>query len=75
MPVIKHYKGVCNLYVDNEADFEKALNIAYNAKVQRPSVCNAIENLIVHKEIAEKFLPEIAYYYGKAGVEMRCDGI
>ncbi|HHG75435.1 MAG TPA: glutamate-5-semialdehyde dehydrogenase, partial [Persephonella sp.] len=73
MPVIKHYKGVCNLYIDNEADMEKALNIAYNAKVQRPSVCNAIENLIVHKDIAEQFLPEIAYYYGKAGVEMRCD--
>ena len=75
MPVIKHYKGVCNLYIDNEADMDKALNIAYNAKVQRPSVCNAIENLIVHKEIAEKFLPEIAYYYGKAGVEMRCDEV
>ncbi len=73
MPVIKHYKGVCNLYIDNEADMEKALNIAFNAKVQRPSVCNAIENLIVHKDIAEQFLPEIAYYYGKAGVEMRCD--
>ena len=75
MPVIKHYKGVCNLYIDNEADMDKALNIAYNAKVQRPSVCNAIENLIVHKDIAEKFLPEIAYYYGKAGVEMRCDEV
>ena len=75
MPVIKHYKGVCNLYIDNEADMDKALNIAYNAKVQRPSVCNAIENLIVHREIAEKFLPEIAYYYGKAGVEMRCDEV
>ncbi len=73
MPVIKHYKGVCNLYVDSEADFEKALNIAYNAKVQRPSVCNAIENLVVHRDIAKEFLPKIAYYYGKAGVEMRCD--
>ncbi len=73
MPVIKHYKGVCNLYIDDEADFDKALNIAYNSKVERPSVCNAIENLIVHKDIADKFLPEIAYYYGKAGVEMRCD--
>ncbi|NPA52625.1 MAG: glutamate-5-semialdehyde dehydrogenase [Aquificae bacterium] len=73
MPVIKHYKGVCNLYVDSEADMEKALNIAYNAKVQRPSVCNAIENLVVHADIAEEFLPKIAYYYGKAGVEMRCD--
>lgn len=73
IPVIKHYKGVCNLYIDDEADMEKALNIAYNAKVQRPSVCNAIENLVVHRKIADKFLPEIAYYYGKAGVEMRCD--
>lgn len=73
IPVIKHYKGVCNLYVDDEADMEKALNIAYNAKVQRPSVCNAIENLVVHRKIADKFLPEIAYYFGKAGVEMRCD--
>jgi len=73
MPVIKHYKGVCNLYVDSEADLEKALNIAYNSKVERPSVCNAIENLVVHEDIARKFIPEIAYYYGKAGVEMRCD--
>jgi len=73
MPVIKHYKGVCNLYVDNEADLEKALNIAYNSKVERPSVCNAIENLIVHEDRLNDFLPEIAYYYGKAGVEMRCD--
>jgi len=73
MPVIKHYKGVCNLYIDSEADLEKALNIAYNSKVERPSVCNAIENLIVHEEIANVFIPEIAYYYGKAGVEMRCD--
>jgi glutamate-5-semialdehyde dehydrogenase len=75
MPVIKHYKGVCNLYVDNEADMKKALNIAYNAKVERPSVCNAIENLIVHEDIANDFIPEIAYYYGKAGVEMRCDDL
>lgn len=73
IPVIKHYKGVCNLYIDDEADMDKALNIAYNAKVQRPSVCNAIENLVVHRQIADRFLPEIAYYYGKAGVEMRCD--
>ncbi|GAB6072997.1 glutamate-5-semialdehyde dehydrogenase [Venenivibrio stagnispumantis] len=75
IPVIKHYKGVCNLYIDDEADMEKALNIAYNAKVQRPSVCNAIENLVVHKDIAKEFLPKIGYYYKKAGVEMRCDEI
>jgi len=73
IPVIKHYKGVCNLYIDNEANLNMALNIAYNAKVERPSVCNAIENLIVHKDIAKDFLPKIAYYYGKAGVEMRVD--
>ncbi|WP_456399690.1 glutamate-5-semialdehyde dehydrogenase [Persephonella sp.] len=75
MPVIKHYKGVCNLYIDSEADMEMALNIAFNSKVERPSVCNAIENLIVHKDISERFLPDIAYYYGKVGVEMRCDEV
>ncbi|MDQ7038650.1 MAG: glutamate-5-semialdehyde dehydrogenase [Aquificota bacterium] len=73
VPVIKHYKGVCNIYVDEEADIEKACDIVYNAKVQRPSVCNAVENLIVHRRILGDFLPKIAYYLGKAGVELRCD--
>ncbi len=73
VPVIKHYKGVCNIYVDEEADVEKACDIVYNAKVQRPSVCNAVENLIVHRKILGDFLPKIAYYLGKAGVELRCD--
>jgi glutamate-5-semialdehyde dehydrogenase len=73
IPVIKHYKGVCSLFVDKYADLEKAYDIVYNAKVQRPSVCNAIENLIIHKDIAEEFLPRMAYYLIKAGVELRVD--
>lgn len=73
VPVIKHYKGVCNIYVDNEADLEKAYNIVYNAKVQRPSVCNAVENLIIHQDLLETFWPKMAYILGKAGVELRCD--
>ncbi len=73
IPVIKHYKGVCNIYVDEYADLEKALNIVYNAKVQRPSVCNAVENLLINKKIANIFLPKMAFVLGKAGVELRCD--
>ncbi len=73
IPVIKHYKGVCNIYVDKDADLNKAYNIVFNAKVQRPSVCNAVENLLVHRDIAKIFLPRMAFYLGKAGVELRCD--
>ena len=73
VPVIKHYKGVCNIYVDEKADLEKAYDIVFNAKVQRPSVCNAVENLIVNRRILKEFLPKMAYYLGKAGVELRCD--
>ena len=73
VPVIKHYKGVCNIYVDERADLEKAYDIVFNAKVQRPSVCNAVENLIVNRKILGEFLPKMAYYLGKAGVELRCD--
>ena len=57
VPVIKHYKGVCHVYVDNEASLEMAERICINAKVQRPSVCNAMETLLVHEAIAAKFLP------------------
>lgn len=57
MPVLKHYKGVCHIYVHQDAEIEKALEIVYNAKVQRPGVCNALECLLVHQEIAPKFLP------------------
>ncbi|MFN3406121.1 MAG: glutamate-5-semialdehyde dehydrogenase [Caldimicrobium sp.] len=71
MPVIKHYKGVCHVYVDNEADLNKAIPICVNAKCQRPGVCNAMETLLVHKEIASQFLPLIAKEYDKYGVEIR----
>jgi glutamate-5-semialdehyde dehydrogenase len=71
IPVIKHYKGVCHVYVDNEASLEMAERICLNAKVQRPSVCNAMETLLVHEMIAPKFLaPMIAKFQG-AGVEIR----
>ncbi len=71
MPVIKHDKGLCHLYVDESADLEKALNISYNAKVQRPGVCNAIETLLVHENMANTFLPEFKELMDKAGVELR----
>ena len=60
IPVIKHYKGVCNIYVDEEADLEKALTIAENAKISRPAVCNAVENLLIHEQAAGRFLPRFA---------------
>src|SRR5207249_9752387 len=60
VPVIKHYKGVCHVYVDAEADLKMAEEIALNAKVQRPAVCNSMETLLVDKAIALQFLPVIA---------------
>lgn len=71
IPVIKHYKGVCHVYVDREADLEMAQRIAFNAKVQRPGVCNAMETLLVDKAIAPAFLPRIAKSLQEAGVELR----
>lgn len=71
IPVIKHYKGVCHTYVDEGADLAMAENICYNAKVQRPGVCNAMETLLVNARIAERFLPMMARCYHLAGVEMR----
>lgn len=71
IPVIKHDRGLCHTYVDNEADLEMALKIVYNAKVQRPSVCNAMETLLVHEDIAEKFLPACMAQLEEAGVEIR----
>jgi glutamate-5-semialdehyde dehydrogenase len=71
VPVIKHYKGVCHLYVDKYAGIKKAVEITYNAKVQRPGVCNAIETLLVHKEVARKFLPKMESALREAGVELR----
>ncbi len=73
VPVIKHYKGVCNIYVDEDADLTKAYHIVYNAKVQRPSVCNAVENLIINKSLLNSFWVKMADILGKAGVELRCD--
>jgi glutamate-5-semialdehyde dehydrogenase len=71
MPVIKHYKGVCHVYIDNEADVSMAKSIAVNAKCQRPGVCNAMETLLVHKDIAPSLLPELGEEYKNRGVEMR----
>lgn len=71
MPVLKHYKGVCHVYVDDKADLERAKEICFNAKVQRPGVCNAMETLLIHEGIAEKFLPEMLKTFTQAGVEIR----
>jgi len=71
IPVIKHYKGVCHVFVDSSADPEMAQAICFNAKVQRPGVCNAMETLLVHREIAPAFLPAMAEKLIAAGVELR----
>lgn len=71
IPVVKHYKGVCHVYVDKYADLKKALKICVNAKVQRPGVCNAMETLLVHKDAAEEFLPKAIGALQKEGVEIR----
>ncbi len=73
MPVVTGGVGVCHTYVDKSADLEKAVAIAYNAKVQRPTVCNALDTLLVHSEIAGPYLPLIGQEWAKVGVEMRCD--
>jgi glutamate-5-semialdehyde dehydrogenase len=73
MPVIKHYDGVCAMYVDRAANIEMARDLVINGKCQRPSVCNAIETLIVHEEIAARFLPECANALRERGVELRGD--
>lgn len=73
VPVIETGAGVCHTFVDASADVQMAMDIAYNAKVQRPSVCNAMETLLVHKDIAGKFLPSMLEKYFAAGVEIRGD--
>jgi glutamate-5-semialdehyde dehydrogenase len=73
MPVVTGGIGVCHTYVDKSADMSKAVAIAYNAKVQRPTVCNALDCLLVHNQIAPAYLPAIAKEWAKAGVEMHCD--
>ena len=73
MPVVTGGIGVCHTYVDSSADLDKAVAIAYNAKVQRPTVCNALDTLLVHANVAQSYLPRIATEWGRAGVEMHCD--
>jgi glutamate-5-semialdehyde dehydrogenase len=71
IPVLKHYKGVCHLYVDKDADLDKATPMVINSKTHRPGVCNALEGLLVHKDIAEKYLPIISKVLTDLGVELR----
>lgn len=73
VPVIETGAGVCHTYVDKDANVEMAVKIAFNAKVQRPSVCNAMETLLVHKDIADKFLPMMLMMYNSSAVEIRGD--
>ncbi|MBI4387692.1 MAG: glutamate-5-semialdehyde dehydrogenase [Candidatus Omnitrophica bacterium] len=73
IPVIKHYKGVCHVYVDRDANLNQAFQIAFNAKCQRPGVCNAMETLLVHQGIAKQFLPKYAAMLREADCEMRGD--
>ena len=71
IPVIKHYKGICHVYVDSEADLDMAEKICFNAKVQRPGVCNAMETMLVHEKAAEAFLPRMAAKLREAGVRLK----
>jgi glutamate-5-semialdehyde dehydrogenase len=71
IPVLKHYKGVCHIYVDEFADIPMALDVCFNAKVQRPGVCNAMETMLVHEKIAGDFLPVMGKRFQEAGVELR----
>ena len=73
VPVIKHYKGVCHTYVDETADLQMALAIAENAKCQRPGVCNAMETLLVHEQVAEQFLGQLVPRFTELGVRMKGD--
>lgn len=73
LPVIETGAGVCHTYVDRAADLEKAVRIVYNAKVRRPTICNALDTVLVHADVAAQFLPLLAAEWARAGVEMRCD--
>jgi glutamate-5-semialdehyde dehydrogenase len=72
MPVLKHFDGICHVYVDRSADLEMAERIIVNSKCQRPGVCNAAESLLVHREVAATFLPQVATCLQEQGVELRC---
>ena len=71
IPVIKHYEGVCHIYVDDEADLEMAQKLCFNAKIQRPGVCNAMETLLVNAEVAKDFIPRMLEQFAEVGVEIR----
>lgn len=71
IPVIKHYKGICHTYVDKDADLDMAEDICFNAKVQRPGVCNAMETMLVHRAIAKEFLPAMLRRFKDTGVQIR----
>ncbi len=71
IPVLKHYKGVCHIFVDENADPDLAETVCFNAKVQRPGVCNAMETMLVHKAIAPIFLPRMHHRFREAGVDLR----
>jgi glutamate-5-semialdehyde dehydrogenase len=71
MPVIKHYDGICHLYADKDLDEELAVKLTVNSKSQKPGVCNALEDLLVHKEVAESFLPKVVAALREKGVEVR----
>jgi glutamate-5-semialdehyde dehydrogenase len=74
IPVITGGVGVCHLYVDESADLEKSLDVIENAKVQRPSVCNALDTILVNRKVAEKFLPQVAHRLARSKVELRASG-
>ncbi len=71
VPVIKHLDGICHVYIDDRADTQKAINVAFNAKTHRYGVCNAMETLLVHEAVAAEVLPDLADRYGQKGVELR----
>ncbi|HET6437079.1 MAG TPA: glutamate-5-semialdehyde dehydrogenase [Anaeromyxobacter sp.] len=73
VPVVKHYEGVCHLFLDESAEEDQAVALSLNGKVQRPSVCNALECLLVHRGAAERLLPAVGGALARAGVELRCD--
>lgn len=75
IPVVKHYQGICHVYVDRKADIRKAVPIVLNAKLQRPGVCNAMETLLVHRDIASAFLPLAGVLLKKGGCEIRGDAL
>ena len=71
IPVIKHYKGICHIYIDEWADLNMAESVCFNAKVQRPGVCNAMESMLVHRDVAARFLPGMIKKFSEAGVQIR----